>query len=63
MPAFHESLEMLCSYLKVVGYLYILGAATDWCLSSVESVMRWHLVETTESLGVIARQLARNLMT
>lgn len=24
MPAFHELLEIICSYLKVIGYLYIL---------------------------------------
>jgi hypothetical protein len=36
MPAFHELLEMICSHLKVIGCLYILGAAIDWGLFSVE---------------------------
>ena len=33
MPAFHESLEIFCSYLKVIGCLYILGnLRTGACL-------------------------------
>jgi hypothetical protein len=36
MPAFRELLEMLCSYLKVIGCLYILGDPVDWCVFSVE---------------------------
>jgi hypothetical protein len=36
MPAFRELLEIYCSYLKVIGYLYILGAPIYWRLFSVE---------------------------
>ena len=36
MPAFRELQEMLCSYLKVIGWLFILGAPTYGCLFSVE---------------------------
>ena len=36
MPAFRELQEVLCSYLKVRGWLFILGAPTYGCLFSVE---------------------------
>ena len=36
MPAFRELQEMLCSYLKVIGWLFILSAPTYGCLFSVE---------------------------
>jgi len=36
MPAFRELQEMLCSYLKVIGWLFILGAPTYGCLLLVE---------------------------
>lgn len=36
MPAYCELQEMLCSYLKVTGRLFILGAPTYGCLFSVE---------------------------
>ncbi len=36
MPAYRELQEMLCSYLKAIGWLFILGAPTYGCLFLVE---------------------------
>jgi hypothetical protein len=36
MQAFRELLETLCSDWKLIGFIYILCAPTDWCLFSVE---------------------------
>ncbi len=42
MPEFRESLEIICSYLKVIGYLYILPPLVEWCLFSVEVCHAWY---------------------
>ena len=61
MPAFHELPEMLCSQLKVIGCLYILGAHR-LVLVFVKVCHSRVFIRVGRVTGVTLRHMAGNLM-